>query len=137
MDALVLAPPERKPTGLEYAPEGALDRLAAAALFYPYCSHDVMGVEVLKAADEDWSRPTPLLVFLPQADKVSDVQLCEDVFARHAAKGLPVEVVELHGVGHTFDQTHDDHGERQKEYDREAAQAAYRMALEFFERRLK
>lgn len=136
MDALVLAPPARTPTGLTTTPAGALQKLKAAVLFYPWCNADIMGVEVTKAYDEDWSEPVPLLAFLPLADKASDSKLCAEIFARESARGMPVTVRELPGVGHTFDQARDDHGNPQKEYNPDAAATAYATTIEYFRAKL-
>lgn len=137
MDALVLAPPARKPNGLTDVPATGLTPLKAGVLFYPWCADDIAGIELTKAYDEDWSVQTPLLAFLPDNDQVSDIDLCKAILSRHENKGFPVQQVVLTGVGHTFDQITDDHGNPQNTYDAMAAQESYEASLRFFTENLK
>jgi len=137
MDALVLAPPTRKPNGLTDIPAAGMSPLKAAVLFYPWCADDIAGIELTKAYDEDWSAKTSLLAFLPGNDQMSDMDLCQSILTRHAAKGLPIRQVPLKGVGHTFDQVTDDHGNPQDTYDAAAAKKAYEDTLRFFTENLK
>lgn len=136
MDSLVLAPPMRKPTGLKDPQADALSNLKAAVLFYPFCSSDIAGYEITKAYDEDWSMPLEMLAFLPGSDQVSDMKLCGTIFDRHKKKGLPITTVDLPGVGHTFDQVNDDHGNTQNTYDAKAKSEAYANTIAFFRARL-
>ncbi len=136
LDALVLAPP-KKPTGLTDVPSNALANLNAAVLFYPWCATDIMGIELNKFADEDWNIAVPILSVLPGDDQGSDAALCSAVMDRHIAKGLPVTRLDLPGVGHTFDQTHDDHGGVQPEYNATAKKTAYDATLAYFKKHLK
>ncbi len=137
MDALVMAPPQRKPTGLIDVPGNSLSNLKASVLFYPWCAGDIMGVELNKSLDEDWNVALPILAILPGADTVSDASICSAILSRHAAKGLPVTTLKLPGVGHTFDQTKDDHGNTQPEYDAAATKKSYAAAIAYFDKYLK
>jgi dienelactone hydrolase len=137
MDALVLAPPSRKPAGLIDTPSSGISNLKAGVLFYPWCADDIMGIELNKVFDEDWDVAVPLLGILPGADKGSDAALCSSIFSRHADKGLPVSRLDLPGVGHTFDQVNDDHGNPQPEYDPKATEKAYDATMAFFDKHLK
>lgn len=137
MDALVLAPPLRRPTGLSSSPEGGLAPLAAAVLLSPWCADDVMGIELTKAFDEDWNAEVPVLALLPGADKISDEELCAAIFRRHAEKGLPVSVLPLEKAGHAFFQKLDDHGNPQPEYDPALAAAAFDETIRFLRDHLK
>jgi len=136
MDALVLAPPLKKPDGLTDAPPKGMSPLSAAVLFYPWCSDDVVGIELTKSYDEDWSADVPLLAFLPGNDTISDMKICTNILSRHQAKGLPITSIDLPGVGHTFDQKTDDHGNPQSTYDSRATQRAYGEAIKFLKSNL-
>ena len=137
MDALILAPPKRKPVGLTDTPSKGITPLSAAVLFYPWCSSDVVGIELTKAYDEDWSVDVPLLAFLPENDMVSDMDICTNTLNRHKAKGLSVTAIDLPGVGHTFDQKTDDHGNPMDVHDAKASEMAYVKTIEFFKAKLK
>lgn len=135
LDSLVLAPPGPGATGLKDVPAGGLDGLKAGVLYYPWCSGPVMGLELMKAVKNDWSAPVPILAFVPDKDRDSDVKLCTQILERHAAKGLPVEIVHYPNAGHTFSQAVDDHGNAVATYDAEAAADAERRMMDFLEAR--
>lgn len=131
LDTLVLAPPERKPTGLKAVPARGLDGVRAAVVFYPWCSEDIMGYRMVEAVYSDWSVPIPLLALMPEHESVGDGNLCHAIYDRHRRKGLPVEVEVFAGTGHNFDSITDDYGTPYASYQPEAAGRAYDRMLKF------
>jgi len=136
MDALTLSGPGGMPSGLTTKPPGGASGLKAAIVLSPWCSDDVMGVELTASRDADFSAAVPLLAILPGGDNISDGALCKEIFTRNRANGATVEIQNYPGAGHTFAQTLDDYGNPFGDYNATLAADAEARIFEFLAERL-
>ena len=118
-------------------PAQALAGVQAAALYYPWCSGPILGIELLKAADADWDSRIPLLVFQADRDTLSDTALCEAILQRHRAKGQPIESITYSGTLHGFDGTYGSPEDPNLAYNAVAAAQSRKAMVAFFGRHLR
>lgn len=137
MDAFVLAPPRRRPTGLLSVPPGGLKGLRSAVLYYPFCRGSVAGFQLVKAVKEDWEVPVPMLAFLAGNDELSDAKLCMKILKRHQSKGLPVRVREYPDSTHGFDGQYGSPEDESLRYDEKAARDSIHRMTAFLAENLK
>ncbi len=121
------------------------ERFAAIISLYPWCNQRLGRVY----RDHQWNFyddiTTPLLVLLGADDDEADPRSCIDKAKENAAKGMPVEFKVFPGTTHAFD--HSLMGDKPVvsrqgsltvtyRYNREAVEAAWKLMLDFLERRV-
>ncbi|MBT7357188.1 MAG: hypothetical protein HN809_12405 [Rhodospirillaceae bacterium] len=136
MDTLVLSAPGKMPTSIQEKPAKGLSGVQGAALLSPWCAKDVMGFNLIKAVHEDFATQVPIIAIIPQADTVSDEDLCLDILNRNKTKGASIEAVLVEGAGHTFAQEKDDYGNRFPDYNLKKSKEAWGAIYSFFKKRL-
>jgi dienelactone hydrolase len=102
MDLLALDPPAALPYNLAALPAGSpedpLAGVVGAILLYPYCG------PASRARPDGWRRPLPTLFLLGADDVIAPPGDCVGIAEAMQARGLPVQIQVLEGVGHGFDQ---------------------------------
>ncbi len=136
MDALVLNPPAKLPTGLTDLPNSTAADLKGAVLIYPWCSGSIAGFELLKAVENDWTAETPVLGLIATSDSVTDHRLCREILERHGRQGRPVEIVTFE-AGHNFDMATDDYGKPWDTYSPEIKAQSRKQMFRFLARNLR
>ena len=137
MDALVLAAPGKMPTSIMEKPAKGLSGVQGAALLSPWCSKDVMGLNLIKAVHENFATQVPMIAVIPQSDTESDQGLCLEILNRNKAKGASIEAVIVEGAGHTFAQKEDDYGNPFPDYNPKKAKEAWNSIYAFFQKRFR
>lgn len=100
IDSLVLFSQNKTPSSLNSSEAISLDGLKAAILFFPWCQDRFMGVELIKAVENDWTLSLPILAILPGKDKYQS--LCTEILKRQLAKGHPIEIINYPNAHHSF-----------------------------------
>ena len=136
LDALVLAPPDNKPTGLVDPPAEALRRVKGAVVRSPWCVAPILGNELVKSVRLDWSIETPLLAFLPTADTVSDPMLCRNALERAKGRNSAVEVVYYQGARHNFPISITETGQVGADYRSDLAEDSFLRTIAFLRNRI-
>jgi dienelactone hydrolase len=122
------------------------ERFAAIISLYPWCNQQGGPTYM----DHQWNfyddTDIPLLVLLGADDDEADPRSCIDKAKQNAAKGMPVEFTVFPGTTHAFDHSlmgdtpmviQQSRGKTiTHRYNREAVEAAWRLALDFLARHL-